>query len=157
MGAGVFIGDAAKQVNMSVKTIRYYEGVGLLGEPQRSDSGYRLFYDTDIQRLTFIKGAKALGLSLTEIKETLGLWAQGIRPCGHVEALLAEKLTDLDRRIAELTAFRDGLASYMDRQATQVIATGVPCKHIDGAAAGVGDLVLPQPVLTTDKRSASAS
>ncbi len=69
MKAGLTIGELAKQLQLNPKTIRYYEEVGLLPEPQRSESGYRLYSRDEMERLQLVKRAKLLGLSLAEIKE----------------------------------------------------------------------------------------
>lgn len=133
--AGLFIGELAKQVGMTTKAIRHYEGLGLLSPPRRTESGYRVYSPDDLERLRFIRGAKGLGFSLQEIKDIIGLWSSGERPCGMVSRMLQEKLTDLDRRIALLTTFRDELAAYkttMDAQSSP----DVPCAHIAGMASG---------------------
>jgi DNA-binding transcriptional MerR regulator len=128
-----FIGDVARRTGMSVKAIRYYEGLGLLAEPERSEAGYRLYSAGDEERLRFIKGGKALGLSLAELKEVLEVWGSGDRPCGHVQHLLQAKIAEIDRRVEELVSFRNDLAAYLvEAEAPE----GVPCRHIAGAAAG---------------------
>jgi DNA-binding transcriptional MerR regulator len=136
MTKGLYIGDLAKRSGVSTKTIRYYEDLGLLSEPERTESGYRLYSQQDIERLRFIQGAKALGLSLNEIKEIVEIWTSGSTPCRHVSLLLDEKLANLDRRIAEMTAFRDELRTYKDRMDRQEDTSAVPCKHIAGVASG---------------------
>lgn len=112
MEEGLLIGEIAKRVGVTTKTIRYYESMGLLGEARRTDSGYRVYSDQDLDRVRFIQGAKALGLSLSEIKDIVGIWAGGVRPCGHVSQLIDDKLADLDRRIDALIRFRDELRQY---------------------------------------------
>lgn len=154
MAHGLFIGDVAKRVDMSVKTIRYYEGLGLLEAPERSESGYRLYGDADVERLRFIKGAKALGLSLGEIKQVLGIWGNGSRPCGHVRQLLDEKVQEITRRIDELVGFRDALQSYLAGVDAEPPAAEVPCRHIAGAAAGAWVLTPPEAVLAPAERKA---
>lgn len=152
MSKGLFIGDVAKQLDLTVKSIRYYEGLGLLSAPERTESGYRVYTGGDVERLRFIKGAKALGLSLAEIKEIVGIWGTGEAPCHHVEVMLQEKLAELDRRIQELVSFRDALTLYMDQVSTLNVAPDVPCKHIEGAATGRWQLVPPEPVLHADEK-----
>jgi MerR family copper efflux transcriptional regulator len=147
MGKSLFIGDVAKQLGLTVKTIRYYEGLGLLAEPERTESGYRIYDEQDAERLRFIKGAKALGLSLTEIKEILAIWGTGMAPCRHVEHLLRDKVGELNRRIEELAGFRDALSSYLDHQALHATASDVPCKHIEGATLGQWNLTPPDQIL----------
>lgn len=132
---GLFIGELAKQVGMTTKAIRHYEGLGLLSPPRRTDSGYRVYAGEDVERLRFIQGAKGLGFSLQEIKDIIGLWSSGERPCGMVSRMLQEKLADLDRRISLLTTFRDELAAYKSRMDEQG-SPDVPCAHIEGLASG---------------------
>lgn len=150
--ARAFIGDIAKQVDLNVKTIRYYEGLGLLSEPQRTETGYRVYSEQDVERLRFIKGAKALGLSLTEIKEILGLWGEGTTPCSHVEHLLKDKVADLDRRIQELVAFRDALTSYMRQVESTNLPSDVPCKHIAGVSKGQWTIAPPEQPLSSEEK-----
>lgn len=147
-----FIGDVAKRVDLSVKTIRYYESLGLLTEAARSEAGYRLYGEGDVERLRFIKGAKALGLSLSDIKEVLAIWGGGERPCGHVQQLLAEKVQEVSRRIEELTTFRDALQAYLTGIDTAPAAEEVPCQHIAGAAAGAWVLTPPETGLAPTER-----
>ena len=97
-----FIGTLAKQTSVPIKTIRYYEEVGLLPKPTRTLSGYRLYAPDAADRLQFIKKAQHLGLRLDEIKEILDLADRGRCPCGHVQDLLKKRLTELQRKIADL-------------------------------------------------------
>lgn len=123
--ADLFIGDLARRVGVSAKAIRHYESLGLLGEPRRSDAGYRLYSEAEVARLRFVLGAKALGLALAEIRDIVGVWDGGEAPCGQVSRLLDEKLAALDVRIDELMRFREDLRAYK----AQVDATGVAGGH----------------------------
>lgn len=136
MEQGLFIGQLAKRVGVNPKTIRYYESLGLLSEARRSESGYRLYAEEDAERLGFILGAKALGLSLGDVKEIMVAWSAGESPCGHVSQLLDTRLADLDRRIAELVAFRDSLRAYKQQVDRVERSPGTPCKHIAGVTSG---------------------
>lgn len=147
MPQGLYIGELAKRVGTNPKTIRYYEGLGLLSNPERTESGYRLYAESDVERLRFILSAKALGLTLHEIKEIVDLWARGTAPCGHVSHLLEEKLTMLDAKIQELTAFRDELRSYKDGIDALGPQPGVACAHIAGVSAGQWHPSLSEPVV----------
>lgn len=131
-----FIGDLAERLGLNVKTIRYYEELGLLSAAPRSESGYRLYTDEHEAQLRFIQGAKALGLSLAEIGEIMEAWRHGEAPCDHVGELLERKLDDLDRRIQDLITFRDSLRAYKDRVDGLERASNSPCKHIAGVASG---------------------
>jgi DNA-binding transcriptional MerR regulator len=145
MATGVFIGELAKRLGVTPKTIRYYESLGLLAAPGRSESGYRVYGDEDAERLRFIVGAKALGLSLDEIKAIVAVWAHGEQPCGHVSRLLDEKLVDLDRRIRELTHFRDELRAYKARVDAIGPSPASPCRHVEGVARGQWTATPPEP------------
>lgn len=111
------VGTAAKNVGVSAKAIRLWEAKGLLPPAERTKSGYRLFTESDIEVLHFIRRAKTLGLTLPEIKNILDLQRQGTVPCGHVTTLLDERIRDIDRTLADLRALRATLASV--RQAAR--------------------------------------
>lgn len=90
------IGELAHLSGLSVKTIRYYEDIGLLAPTvERSSSGYRLFQSQVLNRLTFIKRAQSLGLSLQEIKPLLALHDRGELPCPEVKEQLQKKISEI--------------------------------------------------------------
>ena len=103
------IGQLAKLSGTTTKTIRYYELLGLLHEPERTDSGYRLYEEQDVERLTFIRKAKSLGFSLTDIGETLTLYDSQQAPCIHVLALLDRKIQEIEQLVGELQELRQEL------------------------------------------------
>ncbi len=105
------IGELAQRVGVNPKTVRYYEGIGLLPRPARLPSGYREYSDDDVDRLAFIKGARRLGLSLTEISEVLAFRERAERPCDYVLGVLQRQVRDLDRRMAEMAQLRNELVS----------------------------------------------
>ena len=102
MSGRLKIGELAKRSGATTKTVRYYELMGLLHEPERTESGYRLYDEEDVERLTFIRKAKSLGFSLTEIGETLKLFDSQQAPCVHVLALLDRKILEIDRLVGVL-------------------------------------------------------
>lgn len=114
MSGPVYIGTLAKQVGVNPKTIRYYQEIGLLPEPERTESNYRLYMPDDVHKLEFIKKAQLLGMALDEIRDVLTIRENGQLPCDHVRSLLADKLEELDRQIAQMRAFRRELAEYLD-------------------------------------------
>ncbi len=77
----MFISQLSERVELPAHTIRYYEKIGLISPPKRSETQYRLYCDEDEARLKFIKQAKLFGFSLDEIKEIITLRAEGIAPC----------------------------------------------------------------------------
>lgn len=98
------IAEVAERSGFSRLTLRYYEEIGLLPTPDRTESGYRMYDERTLDRLSFITRAKELGCSLEEITDLSALWA-GDR-CGPVRerlhALVTDKLADAQRRVAEL-------------------------------------------------------
>ena len=128
-------GQAAAELGVGVQTLHYYEREGLIPPPPRSEAGYRLFPPDLMERLRFIRRAQALGLSLTEIRETLDLTAIGESPCGRVQAALAERLADVDRRLEQLTSFRNELAELIRNapKLRELGGQGAVCAIVEGA------------------------
>jgi MerR family copper efflux transcriptional regulator len=109
------IGELASTAGVTTKTIRYYESIGVLDEPARTDSGYRSYGPAAIERLDFVKHAQSTGLALAEIKSILEIKDQGGQTCEHTKALLRHHLDDLDERIIELEAARVELQAMYAR------------------------------------------
>jgi DNA-binding transcriptional MerR regulator len=108
------IGLVAKESGVPIKTIRYYEELGLLKASSRTEGGFRLFDPDVFARLNFIKRAQALGLSLLEIKEFLDVHDQGELPCDHIEIKLKDKIVAISRQIEQLQILKlelEGLLS----------------------------------------------
>jgi DNA-binding transcriptional MerR regulator len=96
------IGELAGQVGVNPKTIRYYESIGVLPEPERMSSGYRDYDKSYAGRLTFIRTAQRLGITLDEVKEILAFRERGEAPCGYVREVLDTQVANIERRIGEL-------------------------------------------------------
>ena len=92
----------AQHTNLSTKTIRYYEEIGLLPPPKRLDNDYRDYDETDIARARFVAGARMLDFSIDDIQEILDLRDKRIAPCRFVLELLEVKADEINHRIAEL-------------------------------------------------------
>jgi MerR family copper efflux transcriptional regulator len=107
------IGEVAKQSNISIKTIRYYEELGLLKTVGRTESGYRLFSSDVLIRLKFIKQAQRLGLSLSEIKEFLEIYNQNEQPCKHIQLKLKQKLEIIEQQIQQLQRLQQELKGLL--------------------------------------------
>ena len=107
------ISDLSKAVGLSPKTIRFYEDKGLVPLPKRSEGGYRLYEPADVQRLTFIRRARALGFSLTEVRRLVRLAEHD--SCASFQGTLAKdvlrKLGETDQLIEELTCKRQELTT----------------------------------------------
>jgi len=110
---GLTVKQVAARVGLPDRTIRYYDRIGLVCAPERSDAGYRLYGDAEEGRLRFIRRAKLLGFSLDEIRELMAAAEAG---CGgtipELERLLDQKVAEIDAKIAEFVAFRDRLVEY---------------------------------------------
>jgi Hg(II)-responsive transcriptional regulator len=105
----ISIGMLAKQVNVNIETIRYYERIGLLAEPPRNKSGHRQYSTEEVIRTEFIKRCQVLGFSLKEIQEILELRMMPRSTCADMQSRVADKLTAVDKKINELTQIRDAL------------------------------------------------
>lgn len=112
---GFLIGELAERTGVPAPTIRYYESLGLLRPPARSNAGYRRYSDDAVQELTFIRKAQALGFSLDEIAEVLKLTRAGRTPCDRVLSLARQHLIALDERIGQLQHFRNQLAREVEK------------------------------------------
>jgi DNA-binding transcriptional MerR regulator len=107
------IGVVAKESGVPIKTIRYYEELGLLKASGRTEGGFRLFHSDVFARLNFIKRAQSLGLTLSEIKEFLNVHDQGDFPCEHIKVKLQDKLVDIDKQIQQLVILKQELEGLL--------------------------------------------
>ena len=102
IGADMRIGELAQRSGLASTTLRYYEKAGLLPESRRSSSGYRTYEPEAVPRLAFIRAAQAVGLSLAEIREVVGIRDAGAPPCAHVLGLIEQHRAEVRSRIREL-------------------------------------------------------
>lgn len=100
------IGEVARLAGIKVPTIRYYESIGLVGEPQRTLSGRRVYDEHAVQRLEFIRHARALGFDIDDIRRLLDLSGEPQRSCADVDAIAKAHLANIDSRIKRLKALR---------------------------------------------------
>lgn len=107
------IGELAKRAGAGIDTVRFYEREGLLPRPQRQASGYRNYEPSAVARLSFIRRAKALGFTLSEIRELLELSGRREDDMAGLKVAATEKLTDVEAKLAELTGIRDGLRTLI--------------------------------------------
>lgn len=103
------IGDLAKRTGHTAKAIRYYERIGLLDEPERTEAGYRCYGEGDVRLLEFIGIAKGAGFSLDEIAAILDAGTRPRIDCGRVRVLLEAKLSEVKERLADIQAFHDAV------------------------------------------------
>jgi DNA-binding transcriptional MerR regulator len=125
------IGDLAKPFGLNVRTLRYYEALGLLPAPIRTQSGYRHYSEEDERLLRFVLQAKRVGFSLEEIQQIMRLGAHGAA-CGYVRQILARHLEEIKARITNLQRLRDELsAAGAAWQEPGVTASGQVCGLIE--------------------------
>lgn len=103
------IGQLAKSSGVSSKLIRHYESIGLIPKTARTQSGYRVYRETDIQFLRFIRRARGLGFSIKEIKKLISLWRNKTRASKDVKSLAQAHIDDLETKIVELKEMVDAL------------------------------------------------
>lgn len=108
------IGLLAKRAGVPIDTVRYYERNGILPPPERQASGYRAYNERDVERLRFLRRAKALGFTLVEIRDLLELSSRRDDDMGSLKATASEKLADVEQKLAELSRIRDGLRVLVD-------------------------------------------
>jgi DNA-binding transcriptional MerR regulator len=126
------IGDLAAELRINPRTIRYYERIGLLPEPERSPSGYRQYSAHDAERLMFILKAKTIGLSLDEIRGVLVLRDAGQAPCEHVAAVIDEKVAVIDAQMRALQDLKDELLTLSRVAKATTCCEGSVCSIIEG-------------------------
>lgn len=100
------IGEAARQSGVSAKMIRHYESLRLLKEAPRTLSGYRLYDDTDLHTLRFIRRARDLGFAIKEIQQLLSLWQNRRRASADVRRVAQAHIATLETKIRELQGMR---------------------------------------------------
>jgi MerR family copper efflux transcriptional regulator len=99
------IGQASEHSGLAPKTIRYYEDIGLI-RPDRGGNGYRDYAEADIHKLRVLQRSRGLGFSVEECRQLLALYEDKSRASSDVKELTQAKLTEIDRKIRELTELR---------------------------------------------------
>ena len=107
------IGEVAERSGIPPKTIRYYEGIGLV-RPQRSNNGYRAFREIDLHKLAFLGRARALGFTIDDCRTLLSLYEDESRESAQVKAIAQEQLTAIDEKIGQLQAMRGTLSHLVE-------------------------------------------
>lgn len=109
------IGVVAERGGVNLQTIRYYEREGLLPEPPRLQSGYRMFPEDTVRRVQFIKRAQDLGFTLAEIRELLALRIDHKRNSSEVRTLAQEKMAAIEKKIRTLKKMKQVLGDLTER------------------------------------------
>ena len=98
----LLIGEISRRTGVNIETIRYYERIEVMPKPKRSEGGQRLYDESQLNRLGFIKRSRELGFSLKEICALLTLVDSGEMTCGEVHILTIEHLKEVRNKIADL-------------------------------------------------------
>lgn len=106
MSQQISIGEAARLSGVKAPTIRYYEQIGLLPVPPRTEGNRRYYESEDLRRLAFIRHARELGFEVAAIRTLLMLQDDPNQPCGIADAIARARLTEVEQRIASLTALK---------------------------------------------------
>ncbi|MHB8624699.1 MAG: heavy metal-responsive transcriptional regulator [Aggregatilineales bacterium] len=108
------IGELSRHTDVPEKTIRYYEEIGLLPPARRSANRYRIYEEADVERLRFIRRARALDIGLDEIAEILAFRERNEPPCKYVMNLMHEQIDKVEERIRNLQQMRDELKALYE-------------------------------------------
>ncbi len=117
------IGELARKLDMSQRTIRYYEEIGLLNSVKRVEGGRRIYTDTDLRRLKLIKRLKIMGMTLSEMQELEAMWTyekSNEKVLKRLLELLSNHLKRLDERISDLDILRHEILEYQERIRTKI-------------------------------------
>lgn len=120
----ISIGDLAKKLEMSQRTIRYYEEIGLLNSIKRVEGGRRVYTDVDLRRLKLIKRLKIMGMTLSEMQELEAMWAiekSNEKVLKRLLELMGNHLKRLDDRIADLDILRHEIVEYRERIQSKIM------------------------------------
>jgi MerR family copper efflux transcriptional regulator len=104
------IGQAAAASGVSAKMLRYYESIDLIAPADRTEAGYRIYSERDVDTLRFIRRARDFGIPMDRVKLLVGLWQDTTRPSREVKQIALTQVADLEAKIAELTAMKNALA-----------------------------------------------
>ncbi len=139
------IGSLSKGTGCKIETIRYYERIGLLPKPPRSQGGHRLYEEEHLKRLTFIRRSRELGFTLHEVRGLLRLVDGGEYSCAEVKALTLDHVAELRRKLADLRKVK----RVLEEMAAECDGGEVPeCPIIDALYRKSSPTAPPRPPLS---------
>lgn len=113
--ASLTIGKLARRTGVHIETIRYFEKVGLLAKPERTEGGHRVYADQDVRTLGFIKRARELGFAPQEVRALINLGGPTEACCDEVREIAIHHLEDVRRKMADLARLERLLASTVEQ------------------------------------------
>ncbi|CAM5765879.1 Cu(I)-responsive transcriptional regulator [Labrys miyagiensis] len=138
------IGEAATASGVSAKMIRYYESIGLVTNVARTQAGYRVYSETDIHALRFIRRARDLGFSVEQMETLLALWSDHSRASADVKRLALAHITELERKMREI----EGMAKTLRHLVHHCHGDGRPdCPILEDLSQGL-EAASPKPAKT---------
>ena len=131
------IGELASETGVKVPTIRYYEGIGLIPAPPRTEGNQRRYDAAALERLRFIAHARAMGFPMDELRDMLRIAGHRDAPCEDIDALVRARLADVEERLARLTALKSDLEGMLchkqgtvaDCRVVEVLSDHDQCAH----------------------------
>lgn len=109
------IGELGRRTDTKVETIRYYERIGLLMAPARTEGNYRAYGEAELNRLSFIRRARDLGFSIEQVRDLLALSDRRDQSCATVDELTRAHLADVERKLVDLEALRRELSALLSQ------------------------------------------
>ncbi len=129
------IGELGRATGTSSETIRYYERIGLLRRPERTDSNYRDYSEADVGRLAFIRHARSLGFEIADVRSLLSLSDQPHRDCSEADHLASAHLNSVEQKIKQLGRLRRELSEMINQCRGGQVAT---CRIIEALGDHIG-------------------
>jgi Cu(I)-responsive transcriptional regulator len=126
------IGDIAKRTGLKIETVRFYESEGLIEPPLRSGGNYRLYDQSHLNRLSFVKRSRDLGFTLDQVRDLLRLADDPRGSCAEVDAMAVQQIAEIDRKLADLQTLREEVARWGHCDATTI----ADCRLIDALSSG---------------------
>lgn len=132
------IGELSRASGVKVPTIRYYEQVGLMPAPRRTEGQQRRYGEAEVSRLNFIRHARELGFEIEAIRELLAMSGNPDQSCTEADAIARRHLAEVERRIGQLVALREELRRMVDEcshgrvaecRVIQVLEDHGKCRH----------------------------
>lgn len=109
------VGEVSRRLGINPQTLYFYERIGLIPTPKKTEAGYRLYDQSDLDRLSLIKQAKAMGFGLREIKEILLLQGEKQLSCQAAYECIGKKVADIEDKIEELQRLKNRLLVLQEK------------------------------------------
>lgn len=126
------IGEIAKRTGLKVETVRFYEAEGLIEAPRRNGGNYRLYDQSHLDRLSFVKRSRDLGFTLDQVRDLLRMADDPRGSCAEVDEMAVLHIAEIDRKLADLQTLRSVIVEWGRCDATTI----ADCRLIDALSVG---------------------